>query len=174
MQYTNTYESSLGNILIAADNLGLTGLWFENQKYFAQNLDPNHEMKDLPIFNETKQWLNIYFSGRNPKSIPQLHIMGSPFRMKVWRILLQIPYGEVMTYGEISKKIAAEMNLPRISAQAIGGAIGHNKISIIIPCHRVIGHNGNLTGYAAGINKKAKLLELERIDVSKFTCTKTT
>lgn len=159
---------------MAADNVGLTGLWFENQKYFAKNLDLNHEMKDLPIFNETKQWLNIYFSGRNPKFIPQLHIMGSPFRMKVWKILLQIPYGEVTTYGEISKKIAAEMNLLRISAQAIGGAIGHNKISIIIPCHRVIGHNGNLTGYAAGINKKAKLLELERIDVSKFTCTKTT
>ena len=162
--FTNKYESSLGKILLAADEEGLIGLWFEGQKYFAKNLSIEHEEKNLKIFDDTKKWLDIYFSSCEPKFLPQLHMLGTEFQISVWKLLLKIPYGKTTTYGELAKIIAGQKNLPKMSAQAVGGAIAHNNISIIIPCHRVIGSNGSLTGYAGGIDKKSKLLELEQVN----------
>lgn len=161
MQYTSKYVSPLGNILLAADETGLTGLWFEGQKYFALYLDKNHEEKDLPVFKEARRWLDIYFTGKEPPFKLPLHFTGSPFQNEVWKILYSIPYGKTMTYGEIAQILAQKRGLPRMSAQAVGGAVGRNEISIIVPCHRVVGASGSLTGYAGGINKKIELLKLE-------------
>lgn len=162
MAYTGIYHSPLGNLLLAADDTGLTGLWFEGQKYFARTLPEERQLKETPVLAETRHWLNIYFSGKKPAFTPPLHPAGSAFRQAVWQILLQIPYGKTMTYGEIAREMAKRQQVSHMSAQAVGGAVGHNAISIIIPCHRVIGANGSLTGYAGGIDKKAALLELER------------
>lgn len=168
MQYTSHYQSPIGNILLAADEIGLTGLWFEGQKYFALYLDKEHEEKELPIFKQTKRWLDVYFSGKEPDFSVPLHFTGTDFQNEVWEILYSIPYGTTMTYGEIAKQIAAKRGLKRMSAQAIGGAVGHNEISIIVPCHRVVGSNGSLTGYAGGIDKKIWLLTLEKVDMQSF------
>ena len=168
MQYISHYQSPIGNILLAADNIGLTGLWFEGQKYFALSLDKDHEEKELPLFVEVKHWLDIYFSGKKPDFTVPLHFTGTAFQKEVWHILCSIPYGQTMTYAEIAKQLAAKRGLPRMSAQAVGGAVGHNEISIIVPCHRVVGTNGSLTGYAGGIDKKVKLLSLEKIDMTSF------
>ena len=162
MQYISHYHSPIGDILLAADDIGVTGLWFEGQKYFALHLDKEHQEKDLPVFTETKRWLDIYFSGKEPDFTVPLHFKGTDFQKEVWEILCSIPYGKTMTYGEIAKKIAFKRGLKHMSAQAVGGAVGHNPISILVPCHRVIGSNGSLTGYAGGIDKKNKLLTLER------------
>ena len=162
------YDSPLGGILLAADEIGLTGLWFDGEKYFADNLPAEHSEKETPVLADSVRWLDIYFSGKEPDFMPPLHPTGSVFRQKVWEILLQIPYGKTITYGDISKQIAIKMGLERMSAQAVGGAVGHNEISIIIPCHRVVGTNGSLTGYAGGIEKKIKLLELEKTDMSRL------
>lgn len=162
MQYTYKYKSPLGNLLLAADEIGLTGLWFEGQKYFALYLAKETEEKELPIFRQTKKWLDIYFSGKEPEFAPPLHFIGSDFQNEVWEILYKIPYGQTTTYGDIAKQLAKKKGLPRMSAQAVGGAVAHNNISIIVPCHRVIGKNGSLTGYAGGIDKKAALLNLEK------------
>lgn len=161
MQYISHYPSPLGNILLAADETGLTGLWFEGQKYFALYLDKIHEEKELPVFEQAKRWLDIYFSGEEPDFSVPLHFLGTDFQKEVWRILYAVPYGHTTTYGEIAKLLAAKRNMPHMSAQAIGGAIGRNEISIIVPCHRVVGANGSLTGYAGGIDKKIALLTLE-------------
>ena len=170
MMYTCTYKSPLGNILKAADDIGLTGLWFEEQKYFAHGIDlSDSEEKENNILKETTKWLDLYFKGENPPFTPKLHPMGSEFRKQVWGILLTIPYGQTVTYGEIAAKLAASMGLSHMSAQAVGGAVGHNRISIIIPCHRVVGTNGSLTGYAGGIDKKIALLELEKTDMTGFS-----
>ena len=166
MVYTYKYKSPLGDILLAADEVGLTGLWFEGQKYFANTLPDEHIPQETEILTEAKKWLDVYFSGEEPKFTPSLHPTGSEFRQAVWRILLQIPYGQTITYGEIARKMAEIKNTSRMSAQAVGGAVGHNEISIIIPCHRVVGTNGSLTGYAGGIDKKISLLELEHTDMS--------
>ena len=166
MQYTSHYRSPIGNILLAADEIGLTGLWFEGQRYFALYLDKEHEERELPIFEKVKEWLDIYFSGKEPDFTVPLHFTGTDFQNEVWEILCAIPYGRTMTYGEIAKQIAAKKGLPRMSAQAVGGAVGRNGISIIVPCHRVVGANGSLTGYAGGIDKKIKLLQLEKADMS--------
>ena len=168
MQYISHYASPVGNILLAADNTGLTGLWFEGQKYFALSLDKEHEEKEIPLFEEVKQWLDIYFSGKEPDFTPPLLMQTTPFRKAVWEILLTIPYGQTMTYGGIADRIAKQKGLDKMSAQAVGGAVGHNAISLIIPCHRVVGTNGSLTGYAGGIEKKVQLLTLEKADMS--TC----
>ena len=165
MRYVNHYESPLGGILLAADETGLTGLWFEGQKYYARTLEPKHEERDLPVFGETKKWLDIYFSGQEPDFMPAVHMIGTEFQIMVWEILRQIPYGEVITYGDIARRIAGRKGLGHMSAQAAGGAVGHNKISIIVPCHRVVGADGNLTGYAGGLDRKMKLLELEKADM---------
>lgn len=163
MQYISHYSSPIGNILLAADDIGLTGLWFEGQKYFALHLDQEHEEKELPIFEKTKQWLDIYFSGKEPDFTVPLHFRGTDFQKEVWDILCTIPYGQTMTYGEIAKQIAEKKGLSRMSAQTVGGAVGHNEISVIVPCHRVVGTNGSLTGYAGGLDKKVKLLTLEQV-----------
>ena len=161
MQYISHYRSPIGDILLAADEIGLTGLWFEGQKYFALYLDKEHEEREIPIFDKVKQWLAIYFSGKEPDFTVPLHFTGTDFQKEVWEILCTIPYGQTMTYGEIAKRIAAKKGLPRMSAQAVG----HNEMSIIVPCHRVVGTNGNLTGYAGGIDRKIKLLQLEKVDM---------
>ncbi len=168
MVYTCHYESPLGGILLAADEVGLTGLWFDGQKYFARDLPAEHTERNTPLLLKAGRWLDIYFTGREPDFMPPLHPVGSAFRQSVWEILLQIPYGQTMTYGEIARQLAERQGGVRVSAQAVGGAVGHNEISIIIPCHRVVGTGGSLTGYAGGIDKKIKLLELEHADMRRF------
>ena len=162
------YESPLGGVLLAADEIGLTGLWFDGQKSFARGLPADRVERETPALLEAKRWLDIYFSGKEPDFTPPLHPIGSAFRQSVWEILLQIPHGKTTTYGEIARQLSERMGLSRMSAQAVGGAVGHNEISIIIPCHRVVGTNGSLTGYAGGIDKKGKLLELEQTDMTGF------
>ena len=161
MVYTCKYKSSIGDILLATDEIGLIGLWFEGQKYFANTLPDEHISQETEILAEAKKWLDLYFSGKEPNFIPPLHPAGSPFRQAVWKLLLQIPYGQTTTYGEIARQLEKLQNRPHMSAQAVGGAVGHNGISIIIPCHRVVGTKGSLTGYAGGLDKKMALLELE-------------
>lgn len=168
MMYTMSYDSPLGEILLAADETGVTGLWFEGGKYFADVLDPEHQEQETPILQQAKRWLDVYFGGQEPDFTPPLHPIGSAFRQEVWELLLKIPYGQTTTYGELAKQLAAKHDLSRMSAQAVGGAVGHNAISIIIPCHRVVGTNGSLTGYAGGIDKKVKLLTLEKVDMKGF------
>lgn len=165
MAYTYNYNSKLGNITLASNGEALTGLWFDGQKYFGGNLKGKYEKRKLPVFEEAFRWLDIYFKGENPDFMPPLYFDASPFRKMVWNILLSIPYGKTMTYGEIADEISRQKGICKMSAQAVGGAVGHNPISIIIPCHRVIGSKGNLTGYAGGIDKKVKLLELEKVDM---------
>ena len=162
MEYTHHYDSPLGDILIASEGHFITGLWFEGQKYFAETLEQDHEERDLPVFEETDRWLDIYFSGSAPDFTPPLLMKTTPFRRTVWEILLQIPFGHTMTYGEIAEKTAVKRGSKTMSAQAVGGAVGHNAISLIIPCHRVIGADGSLTGYAGGLERKRKLLEMEK------------
>lgn len=162
MEYITDYESELGRILLAGREDEVTGLWFYGQKYFASTLETEHEEKELPIFAETKRWLDAYFCGKKPEMNLKLFPKGSLFRQEVWKILLEIPYGRVMTYGEIAGKMAEMRGIKSMSAQAVGGAVGHNPISILIPCHRVVGTNGSLTGYAGGIEKKEWLLRLEK------------
>lgn len=161
MQYVNRYQSPIGKILLAADDTGLTGLWFEGQKYFGLYLDKEHEERELPVFEQAKQWLDVYFSGREPDFKVPIHFIGTDFQKEVWEILYSIPYGQTTTYGEIAKQLAAKRGLKHMSAQAVGGAVSHNEISILVPCHRVVGTNGSLTGYAGGIDKKIALLKLE-------------
>ncbi|MGI5896452.1 MAG: methylated-DNA--[protein]-cysteine S-methyltransferase [Oscillospiraceae bacterium] len=168
MQYTSFYQSPMGGILLAADEMGLTGLWFEGQKYFARCLDKQHEDRETPLFETVKRWLDRYFSGEEPDFSIPLHLIGTDFQKDVWNILCSIPYGQTTTYGEIAKQLAAQKGLPHMSAQAVGGAVGHNEISIIVPCHRVVGTNGSLTGYAGGIDRKIKLLTLEKADTNTF------
>lgn len=169
MQYTSKYKNWLGEILLASDGEKLTGLWFLGQKYFADNLEKENIEKDLPIFQQTKKWLDIYFSGKLPNFTPPLAFENvSPFRKQVLEILLTIPFGKTSTYGQIAKQIEKKSG-KKVSAQAVGGAVGHNPISLIIPCHRVLGSNSNLTGYAGGVDKKIELLKLEKIDISKLT-----
>lgn len=164
MDYIQKYKSPLGDITLASDGTYLTGLWFDGQKYDRSNLSETQEKKKWKIFDETCRWLDIYFSGQEPDFTPAIRMQGTAFRKYVWKILLTIPYGKTMTYGEIAAEIARQQGIARMSAQAVGGAVGHNPISIIIPCHRVIGADGSLTGYAGGIDKKIKLLELEKAD----------
>ena len=161
MQYTGKYHSPLGEILLACDEIGLTGLWFDREKYYALSLDPNHEERETDILRETHRWLDIYFAGKEPDFFPSIHMLGTPFQLSVWNILRSIPYGKTTTYGEIAAQLAKDAGVAHMSAQAVGGAVGHNEISIIIPCHRVVGKNGSLTGYAGGIDKKTALLKLE-------------
>ena len=168
MTYIQHYSSPLGGILLAADEIGLTGSWFDGEKYFADNLPAEHVERQTSILAEAARWLDIYFTGKEPGFTPPLHPIGSPFRQAVWEILLQIPYGQTTTYGEIARQLAEKQGLEKMSAQAVGGAVGHNEISVIIPCHRVVGTSGSLTGYAGGIDKKVKLLELERADMRGF------
>ena len=172
MLYTY-YQSPLGKLLLASDGTALTGLWIEGQKYYCGGkplkMDETKEKDDLPVFSAAKDWLDRYFSGKKPAASELvLAPNGSDFRKAVWGILCEIPYGQVITYGDIARRMAEKMNRERMSGQAVGGAVSHNPISIIIPCHRVVGSNGSLTGYAGGIDRKIKLLELEGADLSRM------
>ena len=170
MIYTNEYESPLGSILLAGDEQGLTGLWFtEGGRYTGLGLKKEARRRETDYFDQTKEWLELYFSGRDPGFIPQIHLTGSDFRNRVGEIMCVIPYGKTVTYGWIADKLAKERGLARMSAQAVGGAVGHNPICIIVPCHRVVGANGSLTGYGGGILRKKALLEPEGHDMSRFT-----
>lgn len=160
---TSHYESDLGLITMEGDGDALTGLWIEGQRNGQAAPEGN-----LPVFALTRKWLDIYFSGKKPDFMPPLKLEGTDFQKEVWEILLTIPYGMTTTYGEIAAQIAKKRGLRRMSAQAVGQAVGHNPISILVPCHRVVGGNGNLTGYAGGIDKKIKLLSLEGLDMEKF------
>ncbi len=168
MVFSAHYPSPLGSIMLASDGNNLVGLWLEGQKYFAATVAKEiMEQPDLPIFAAVQSWLDRYFTDQKP-AISDLPMApkGGAFRMAVWDILCKIPYGKVITYGEIAKKMAVRMNKANMAAQAVGGAVGHNPISIIIPCHRVVGVNGSLVGYAGGISKKIQLLQHEGVDTS--------
>lgn len=168
MIYVSYYKSPIGNISMASYGDSLCGLWFDGQKYFASTVKGETEERELSVFEQAKKWLDIYFSGKEPDFMPKLSLSGSEFRRSVWNILLTIPYGSVTTYGEIAGLIAQKNGVAKMSAQAVGGAVGHNPVSIIVPCHRVVGTNGNLTGYAGGIDKKISLLKLEKADMFKI------
>lgn len=170
MIYTTHYLSPLGDLLLASRDHALIGLWIEGQKhYLGQLKDDLKDNDDLEIFHQTKDWLNRYFCGESPSPYElKLAPIGSDFRQRVWEILCEIPYGHTITYKDIAMMIAKERGIPKMSAQAVGGAVGHNPISIIIPCHRVVGSSGSLTGYAGGIDKKVKLLKHENVDMSQL------
>lgn len=169
MTYLAYYKSPLGNMTMASDGCSLTGLWFDNQKYALSTVGKDSVEEDaLPVFEQTRQWLDVYFEGRDPGFLPPIRLSGSDFRQQVGRILLTIPYGQTMTYGEIAAQISLLTGKPCMSAQAVGGAVGHNPISVIVPCHRVVGTNGSLTGYAGGIALKVGLLRLEHTDMSRL------
>ncbi len=161
MQDVCTYDSPLGEIWMAADERGLTGLWFDRQKYFG--LPAEHRRRETEVLTQAKEWLDTYFSGIQPSSFVPLHPTGTEFQMEVWNLLLEIPYGETRTYGLLAQALARRRGLPHMSAQAVGGAVGRNPISILIPCHRCIGADGSLTGYAGGLDRKKALLKLEGI-----------
>lgn len=170
MMSTMHYDSPLGGLLLAADEEGLTGIWFEEQKYFAAGLAPEQKeaaVQPLPELENARRWLDIYFSGREPDFTPRLHLKGSAFRQAVWALLRKIPYGHTTTYGALAKQLEAVTGR-RASAQAVGGAVGHNPVSIIVPCHRVVGQDGSLTGYAGGMDKKLRLLTLENPAAQRF------
>lgn len=166
MQYIHYYDSPLGRITLASDGEKLSGLWFEGQKYYGSTLSKERRSGSPPVFDQTDQWLDIYFRGQEPDFTPPLSMEATPFRRTVWEIMLRIPYGQTMTYGAIAREIAAQRGIERMSAHAVGSAVSHNPISLIIPCHRVVGTNGSLTGYAGGIDKKVRLLTLEGADLS--------
>lgn len=159
------YSSPLGKMTMASDGKALTGLWFDGQKYFGAGFwedKRNYEQKELPVFEETIRWLDLYFRGKEPDFLPELSLRGTEFRKEIWKLLLEIPYGKTTTYGELAEKIAKKKGLLAMSAQAVGGAVGHNPVSILVPCHRVVGSDGSLTGYAGGMEKKLALLTLEQ------------
>lgn len=161
MQYIAPYQSSLGPITLAADGQALIGVWFDGQKYDRSGLDKDCREEDLPVFRQTKRWLDLYFSGQAPDFMPPLRFTGTDFQKEVWAILAAIPYGETRTYGDIARQLAQRLGLTGMSARAVGGAVGHNRLSLLVPCHRVVGAGGRLTGYAGGVERKIALLKLE-------------
>jgi len=167
MIYICKVKSPVGLIHVASDGKNIIGLWIQGQKYFAKTIEGNIKEENLPVFEKVKKWLDIYFTGEAPSFLPPLAPKGSKFREQVWKKLLDIPFGKTTTYGEIAKQLEKELKGKRVSAQAVGGAVGHNPISIIIPCHRVIGADGSLTGYAGGLDKKVKLLKNEKVEFRK-------
>ena len=158
---TEIYASPLGAILLAADDEGLTSLDFLKTLPAAEDAGTNSALR------AAIRWLDVYFSGRAPGFTPPLHLRGTPFREEVWRLLLDIPYGETTTYGALAKTLSQRRDGAAMSAQAVGGAVGHNPVALIVPCHRVLGKNGSLTGYAGGLDRKARLLSLEGIEITK-------
>ena len=168
MLYTNSYMSPLGQMTLACDDDAVTGLWFNEQRLFQNPLPKDSEARQHPLLDDTRRWLDIYFSGRKPDFLPPLRYGATPFRKLICDIMLDIPYGQTVSYGEIAVRAARELGLEKMSAQAVGGAVGHNPIPIMIPCHRVVGKNGSLTGYGCGMERKVKLLELEKVDMTRF------
>lgn len=158
--------SPVGELLLAAKDEALVGLWLESDRFYAEHLGAETAARETPVLTQTLRWLDVYFSGREPDFTPPLRPQGSAFRQAVWKLLLEIPYGQTTTYGALARQLAAQTGRAKMSAQAVGGAVGHNPISIIIPCHRVVGTNGSLTGYGGGIAKKVALLQLEHTDMS--------
>lgn len=169
MLYYKKTASPLGEITLRSEGEALTGLWFADDKHYGEKDIAGAALADLDVFMQAEEWLAEYFAGREPKVSVPLKLQGSEFQMQVWRLLQDIPYGRLVTYGDIAKKIAAQKGLARMSAQAVGGAVGHNPLCIIVPCHRVVGANGSLTGYGGGMWRKVRLLELEKVDMSKLT-----
>lgn len=170
MYYTADYDSPLGQMILASNGKHLVGAWFTGQKYFGGNLNMEQtEKKDLPVFAKTIHWLDRYFAKEKP-SIEELELdpAGTPFQKQVWNLLCQIPYGSTITYSDLGKQMAVRMGKIHMSSQAIGNAVGHNPISIIVPCHRVVGKDGSLTGYAGGIQRKISLLQIEGVDLSRL------
>ncbi len=161
MPYLCRYDSPLGPMLLAADEAGVTGAWFEGQKHFAARLGPGSAEGDSPALAGARRWLDLYFAGREPDFMPPLHLTGTAFQLAVWELLRAIPYGQTTTYGTLARRLAARQGLDRMSAQAVGGAVGRNPVSILVPCHRVVGADGSLTGYAGGLDRKRALLRLE-------------
>ncbi len=170
MYYMSSYEAPMGTLTLVSHEECLIGAWFEKQKYYMASVAAADVVpQENAVLARTKKWLDDYFAGRMPALITlPLAPQGSPFRRLVWQILCQIPYGQVRTYKEIADEVASYEGKDHMSAQAVGGAIGHNPISIIIPCHRVVGVSGSLTGYAGGLDKKAALLQHEGVDVTKL------
>ena len=165
MDHVYNYISPLGGITLASNGEALTSLWFDGQKNFPHNkLISESTEAELPIFVQTCKWLDMYFDGKIPDFTPPISLHTTPFRKTVYDILLTIPYGQTMTYGEIARILAEKQGVECMSAQAVGSAVGHNPISIIVPCHRIVGANGNLTGYAGGLDKKIALLKLEKYE----------
>lgn len=162
VEWIHYYESPLGKIMLASDGEALNGLWFTGQKYFAATLEETHEEKKLAVFDLADTWLDTYFSGKAPDFMPPLAMKATPFRRAVWEIMLTIPFGRTLAYQEIANRIAKQRGISSMSAHAVGGAVAHNPISLMIPCHRVVGSNGSLTGYAGGLDKKEWLLAMER------------
>lgn len=169
MLYYKKAASPLGEITLRSDGEALTGLWFADDKHYGAKDIAGAALADLDVFMQAEEWLAEYFAGREQKVSVPLKLQGSEFQMQVWRLLQDIPYGRLVTYGDIAKKIAAQKGVARMSAQAVGGAVGHNPLCIIVPCHRVVGANGSLTGYGGGMWRKVRLLELEKVDMSKLT-----
>ena len=175
MNYSTSYSSPVGKLFLATCENQLVGLWQEGQKYFPkEEALKGIKAKDIPVLKAAKQWLDHYFLGEqpHPSQLP-LAPFGSAFRQEVWSLLCEIPYGKVVSYGELAKEVAARMGRQSMSAQAVGGAVGHNPLSIIIPCHRVVGSTGSFTGYAGGLATKKKLLEWEGVDTTKMFLPKT-
>lgn len=172
MVYYDFYSSPLGNVTLESDGENLTGLYIDGQRKVNNDYYKTAKRETLPIFSQTVKWLNEYFDGKIPDFTPEIKLVGTPFQKSVWKKLLTIPYGKTVTYGDVARQIAKEKGLLKMSSQAVGGAVGRNPVSIIVPCHRVIGANGNLTGYAGGVDKKIQLLSIEKIDVSKFSLPK--
>ena len=165
MNYICKLPSPVGMLTAASDGQSVTGLWLEGQKYYAATLDGDTEEREVPVLGEVKRWMDLYFEGKRPDFCPPLAPKGSEFRQRVWKLLLNIPYGQVTTYGEIARSLEKEWGVEKVSARAVGNAVGHNPVSILIPCHRVVGADGSLTGYAGGIDKKVQLLKLEGISI---------
>lgn len=168
MTYTQTYSSPLGEVLLSADDMGLSGLWFVGQRHFARTLPPGAVPGETPVLTASKRWLDCYFSGKCPDVLPPLHLIGTDFQQAVWNLLLEIPYGQTVTYGALGRTLAQQLGKPAMSAQAVGAAVGRNPVSVIVPCHRVVGADGNLTGYAGGVERKLQLLQLEGADLSRL------
>jgi len=161
MEERTRYASPLGEIVLTADEVGITGLWFQGQK--GAGAAPDRAGAGGDFLAAAREWLDTYFQGRDPGPIPPVHLAGTEFQRAVWDLLLEIPYGQTVTYGSLARRVAAARGLARMSAQAVGGAVGRNPVSILVPCHRVVGQDGSLTGYAGGLPRKAALLRLEGI-----------
>jgi methylated-DNA-[protein]-cysteine S-methyltransferase len=163
MRWIHAYESPLGKLLLSSDGKAVTGLWFEGQKHFGAGLAENPEEKDLPVFRLADRWLDKYFSGKKPDTVPPLRLSGTAFSRAVWEELLLIPYGQTVTYGEIAGRMAGRLSAQFTSPRAVGAAVGRNPVSLMVPCHRVVGADGRLTGYAGGVERKRLLLEREGV-----------
>ncbi|PJG82492.1 methylated-DNA--[protein]-cysteine S-methyltransferase [Caviibacterium pharyngocola] len=161
MHYTSFYQSPVGEILLASDDVGVVGIWFKGEKYYAYCLDKEYEPKETQSIREMKRWLDVYFQGKQPDFEPPIHMIGTAFQQEVWHILREIPYGTTTTYKEIARKIAQSKGIESMSAQAVGTAVGKNNLNLIVPCHRVVASNNSLAGYAGGIDKKITFLKLE-------------